>query len=210
MLKVFAHGDPGFMKFEGFAKKLKLQHALLSEGIVFLGASGPLIFVFECLPQLSRYEAKGRIRVVLEAIKLAVDDLHSHNVAHLDIRLPNICFKSTSGGNDLVAILIDLERAKNKIKSILSESYSSCMYRTGWTLEDIDFLQVYWMALWLLLDDVHVTTMSYHSMDTLEAANLSPECCQELYKWIKGLESPLPSDHWNLFQERFSSAFGSH
>ncbi|KAL5463286.1 hypothetical protein EMCRGX_G032176 [Ephydatia muelleri] len=162
VLKVFARGGPEFMQFEGFAKNLNLQHALLSEGIVFLGASGPLVFVFECLPQLSKHEAKDRIRVVLEAIKLAVDELHSSNVAHLDIRLPNICFKSTSGGNDdrLNAVFIDLERAKCEIKSSLLESYSSCMYKTGWTLEEIDFLQVYWMALWLLLDDVHVSKCS--------------------------------------------------
>ena len=201
VLKVFARGGPEFMQFEGFAKNLNLQHALLSEGIVFLGASGPLVFVFECLPQLSKHEAKDRIRVVLEAIKLAVDELHSSNVAHLDIRLPNICFKSTSGGNDdrLNAVFIDLERAKCEIKSSLLESYSSCMYKTGWTLEEIDFLQVYWMALWLLLDDVHVSKVSYHAMDTLEAAKLSPECCIGLCNWIKGLQSPLSSDHWTQF-----------
>ena len=200
VLKVFAHGDAEYIRFDNYAKELNLQHALLSEGILSLVVSGPLIFVFECLPQLSRSEAKRRIGDVLEAIKLAVDELHSHNVAHLDIRLPNICFKNTSGGNDgLVAVLIDLERAKGEIKSILFESYSSCMYRTWWTLEDIDFLQVYWMALWLLLDDVHVIKVSYHSMDTLEAANLSPECCKKLCNWIKGLESPLPSGHWTQF-----------
>eukprot|EP00731_Ephydatia_muelleri_P024793 Em0016g1064a len=174
VLKVFARGGPEFMQFEIFAKNLNLQHALLT---------------------------KDRIRVVLEAIKLAVDELHSSNVAHLDIRLPNICFKSTSGGNDdrLNAVFIDLERAKCEIKSSLLESYSSCMYRTGWTLEEIDFLQVYWMALWLLLDDVHVSKVSYHAMDTLEAAKLSPECCIGLCNWIKGLQSPLSSDHWTQF-----------
>ena len=35
------------------------------------------IFVFECLPQMSKYKAKDCIRVALEAIKLAVDELHS-------------------------------------------------------------------------------------------------------------------------------------
>eukprot|EP00731_Ephydatia_muelleri_P018490 Em0011g530a len=198
VLKVFVHGKAEYMSIENAVKKLKLQHALLSEGILSLGAVGEAIdiFVFECLPQKSKYEAKDCMRDALDAIKLAVEELHSRDVAHLDIRLPNICFKSTSG---LVAVLIDLERAKGPIKSILPGSYSSCMYRTGWTLEDIDFLQVYWMALWLLLDDVHVSKVGYHSMDTLEAADLSPECCKGLCNWIKGLKSPLPKDHWNQF-----------
>ena len=199
VLKVFARGAAEYMLLDNKVKKLKLQHALLSEGNFDRGTVGNsvLIVVFEYLPQLSKQEAKNDIRVALAAIKEAVDELHSRNIAHLDIRLPNICFKRTPAG--LVAVLIDFERAKGTIKSMLSDSYNSCMYRTGWRLEDIDFLQVYWMALWLLLDDVHVSKMSYHSMDTLEASKISSECCKGLLNWIKKLQSPLLLDHWSQF-----------
>eukprot|EP00731_Ephydatia_muelleri_P000360 Em0001g360a len=73
-------------------RKKKLKQSLVSSYI--LNVSGTEFFVFEgLLPPKSRQNAKACLVPLLDSVKVAIDELHQNDIAHLDIRLPNICFR---------------------------------------------------------------------------------------------------------------------
>ena len=102
--------------------------------------------------------------------KEAIDQLHSFNFAHLDIRLPNICFKYDSSRKEAFAVLIDFERVKEYLSSEIIPEYDSCLYRpfnsgVSLTLEQCDFMQLGWMAVWILHFDNALDGSDPHQMD---------------------------------------------
>ena len=68
------------------------------------------------IPPLSTSEARECLVPLLKSTKEAIDQIHSFNFAHLDIHLPNICFRKDKGGK-VFAVLIDFERVKRNIRS---------------------------------------------------------------------------------------------
>ncbi|KAL5515365.1 hypothetical protein EMCRGX_G000523 [Ephydatia muelleri] len=46
-----------------------------------------------CSLRKSRQNAKACLVPLLDSVKVAIDELHQNDIAHLDIRLPNICFR---------------------------------------------------------------------------------------------------------------------
>ena len=182
-------------------RKKKIKQSLVSSYI--LNVSGTEFFVFEgLLPPKSRQNAKACLVPLLDSVKVAIDELHQNDIAHLDIRLPNICFRK-----DGTAVLIDLERCKNTISSVWIEESSSCMYREEYSQEQIDHLQVYWMAFWILS---HPTDLDYHNMDKMDIKKLqgeNEECvalCKELFAFIKDLPETYAPEQW----EKFKSMIG--
>ena len=107
-----------------------IKHSLLSS--YMLEVSRTKFFVFEGLHQLSRQHAKHCLIPFLDSVKTAIDELHQCGMAHLDIRLPNICFKKE--GTNYTAVLIDLEYCKPGITNRWNGPSSSCMYRNVYSL----------------------------------------------------------------------------
>ena len=188
-------------QIETTLREKEIKQSLVSSYI--LNVSGTEFFVFEgLLPPKSRQDAKACLVPLLDSVKVAIDELHQNDIAHLDIHLPNICFRK-----DGTAVLIDLERCKNTISCPWFKESSSCMYREECSREQIDHLQVYWMAFWILS---HPTDLNYHDMDKIDIKKLqgeNEEClalCKELFEFIKDLPKTYAPEQW----ERFKSMIG--
>eukprot|EP00731_Ephydatia_muelleri_P006024 Em0003g272a len=150
------------------------------------------------LHHITRETAKECLIDFLHSVKAAVDELHSHDMAHLDIHLSNICLRNTPDGK-FEAVLIDLERCKDSITSTLQEQiYNSCMYNDSYTLEQLDYLQVFWMAFWILLSPDEV---DYHQMHEI---NFGQEY-EDILNFIKVFNSEIWNDKetlWRDFMEK--------
>ena len=161
--------------------KSKVQRSLCSSYII--DVSFTAFHVFRGLHHIYRETAKDCLIDFLQSVKKAVDELHSHDVAHLDIRLANVCLRKTSDGK-FEAVLIDLERCKQRITSLWKEEvYNGCMYKGTCTLEQLDYVQVFWMAFWILLSPADV---DYHEMDKINSKDLTSKGkeCQDIWDFI--------------------------
>ena len=119
------------------------------------------------IPPLSASEARKCLVALLRSTKEAIDQLHSFNYAHLDIRLPNICFRND--GEKVYAVLIDFERVKINVGSYTIPKYHSCLYRFlegRLTRGQCDFMQLGWMAVWILHFNDALAGYDPHNLDT--------------------------------------------
>ena len=180
--------------------KYHVQCSLCSSYFVLLssGAYFTAFHVFRGLHHITRETAKECLIEFLQSVKAAVDELHSHDMAHLDIHLPNICLRNSPEGK-FEAVLIDLERCKDSITSTLQEQiYNSCMYNGSYTLEQLDYLQVFWMAFWILLCPDEV---DYHQMHEIDFG----QEYEDILNFIKVFNSEIWNDKetlWRDFMEK--------
>ena len=180
--------------------KCHVQRSLCSSYSVEVssGAYFTAFHVFRGLHHITRETAKDCLIDFLQSVKAAVDELHSHDMAHLDIHLPNICLRNTPDGK-FEAVLIDLERCKRSITSTLQEQiYDSCMYNGSYTLEQLDYLQVFWMAFWILLCPDEV---DYHQMHEIDFG----QEYEDILNFIKVFNSEIWNDKeklWRDFMEK--------
>ena len=136
------------------------------------------------IPPLSASEARECLVPLLKSTKEAIDQLHSFDFAHLDIRLPNICFRKNEGEN-VCAVLIDFERVKENIRSQRIPRYDSCLYRRLYpqegllTLKQCDFMQLGWMAVWILHFDNALAGYDPHKLDTAWRQDHIPSSTRE-------------------------------
>ena len=106
----------------------------------------------------------------MKSTKEAIDQLHSFDFAHLDIRLPNICFRKNDE-DKVFAVLIDFECVEECLSSEGIPDYDSCLYRPLYpkdrlTIEQCDFMQLGWMAVWILHFDNALAGYDPHKLDT--------------------------------------------
>ena len=140
---------------------------------------------------------------LVQGVHAAIDELHEHGgMAHLDIRLPNLCFRKVDETNCSV-VLIDLERAKRDIYASWNGNYESCMYKKGFTLKQIDYLQLYWMTVWILS---YPAALDYHRMDLeTEFKDSEDEKCKGLCKtisqFIQNLPTEFTTNDWETYIE---------
>ena len=113
-------------------------------------------------PQQAKENASRFVKLVCEAIQ----ELHDFNIAHLDVRLANICLTDT---DDLGVKLIDLgrsEEATTLFKHSIATNYcgGSVMYKANnvRTLGQLDWRQLGIMVYAFLND---ITGNSYHSQE---------------------------------------------
>lgn len=118
---------------------------------------------------LTRQHCKSCLIPFIEGVKRALEELHGHNIAHLDLLLPNICFEE-----DGTVVLIDLERCE-RYRDVERREYDklslkfpgSDMYKyegkylgNYWKLSQYD-----WKCLGMLICDVLEPGIPYyHSM----------------------------------------------
>ena len=83
-------------------------HILLPSGIVDWRFHMNFFIFPAQLPPLTEDEAKCCLYDILTTTATALQELHSLGFAHLDVRLPNICF--AMGNSEFIVKLIDLDR----------------------------------------------------------------------------------------------------
>ena len=150
-----------------------MDRLVLHEQRLFVfNLSIPFLQFPAAIPPLSASEAQQCLVALLRSTKEAIDQLHSFDFAHLDIRLPNICFKYDSSRQEAFAVLIDFERVKEYLSSEIIPEYNSCLYRpfnsrVSLTLEQYDFMQLGWMAVWILHFDNALDGSDPHELDNV-------------------------------------------
>ena len=113
---------------------------------------------------LTRGEAKSCLIRLLDGLRHALEELHSEDIAHLDVRLPNICFK------DQTVILIDLDMCDDAYRNCSMVSFhhrTSDMYKTlspghKLTNKQADWRSVGMMICYIL--DEKLEPERYHEM----------------------------------------------
>ena len=111
---------------------------------------------------LTRGEAKSCLIPLLNGLRRALEELHSKGIAHLDVRLPNVCF------NNQTVILIDLDMC-GKADTMCSgrssfHHHTSDMYHTRHHLTNrqVDWRSVGMMICYIL--DEKLKPENYHQM----------------------------------------------
>ena len=183
---------------------LSLDKVLLHEVI---GFKDHRYFVYERLHQISPDAAKQCLVELLEGVKTAIDNLHSYNFAHLDVRLPNVCLK-VEPNDKATVMLIDLERSQRVTLSDQwnNASYISCMYKVGLSYQQIDYMQLYWMGFWILLPEKCKSLVDYHDMNNMSDKELSNN---EHLVAMRDFINVLPAQHddkqWKKFMKMLSA-----
>ena len=98
---------------------------------------------------LSRKEANGCLYSLVKEVIPVIEHHHSENVAHLDVRLDNVCFKVPH-----TVVLIDFDRhmEADRPASIFLTYEHSVMYQAheGWLCWNLDWKQLGLMIIWLI------------------------------------------------------------
>lgn len=93
------------------------------------------------LSPLPRADLQGNTKLRVQfsiTVVDAINELHGANLAHLDIRLENICFDPATNN----AVLIDLDRAKHIAETYVYTTHRSIMYQPGeWNAGRVDWRQ---------------------------------------------------------------------
>ena len=92
-------------------------------------------------------EAKKCLQHFFGEVYAVIGQLHdNYKLAHMDIRLDNICFNQ-----QLKPILIDLDCSEAIYKPVgINASSASCMLRSDMSPEKTDWMQLGWMIAWIL------------------------------------------------------------
>ena len=111
---------------------------------------------------LSRQDAKRCLYSLVTKVMAVLRHFHDmEKIAHLDVRLENICFKLPD-----TVVMIDLDRYMSADdRASLDLTYASVMYsgNDGWLCENLDWKQLGLMINWLISDDhAHY---DYHAVD---------------------------------------------
>ena len=88
-------------------------------------------------------EAKQCLYNLVKEVAHTIQDLHALDWAHQDIRLDNICYNA-----DYQPVLIDLDRVHNVMEYPPVIYPDSCMYTVGFDAQQMDWLQLGWLAAW--------------------------------------------------------------
>ena len=114
-------------------------------------------------------QAKKRLNNLLKQAAAAIKGLHGAGVAHMDIRLENICFKRFIGGYH--AVLIDLDEcvsayldASEQVECANSYMYKPLTLIRGKACMIFDRLQLGWLTLWLRWGLEEEGVNYYHEM----------------------------------------------
>ena len=119
---------------------VQIQPTLISE---------TFFFKYDCVhyDPMTVEEAKKCLQHFFCEVRSVIGQLHdTYKLAHMDIRLDNICFNQ-----QFKPILIDLDRSEGIGTDIVDESdYASCMSRSDLSPEKTDWMQLGWLIAWIL------------------------------------------------------------
>ena len=123
---------------------------------------GEKYFQFPLLkPPIKRETARSDIVPLVSSVVFALNEVHGHGLAHLDIRLDNICFDTENR-----AIFIDLDRCQNVDDTVCAEVAKSLMYpfHNGWVYRQWDYVQ---LGLMIARFICPVSGAEYHTVEPL-------------------------------------------
>lgn len=123
------------------------------------------------LPPLTKDNIKVCLSDFMTMTATALIELHEFGFAHLDVRIPNICFAQNQNGNDYIVKLIDLDRAESDDDVDVS-GYIGEMYTThpNWSASQYD-----WKQLGLLAAEIIFDTTDHNKI--VEAPRVSSDGC---------------------------------
>ena len=188
-----------------------VQHSLLPEDCVLWPPSNPMLefHKYKGLGRpLTRQEVKPHLLFVLEGVHLALDELHNepHHLAHLDVRLENICY--THPPNAQVK-LIDLERcsdsyAPTKVSVEFSKSDMYTPLNSSWKNYQLDWKCVGLIICFVLDENVHPE--DYHQMISGGFTSIPSQ-----YPFVRSLlqHGEWSDTDWNTFKTNFPSSSSS-
>ena len=198
-------------KLRRYPEPLFSQLGLLDKPLLHevIGFKDHRYFVYERLHQISSDAAKQCLVQLLEGVKSAIDNLHSCNFAHLDVRLPNVCLK-VEPNEKATVMLIDLERSQRVTLSDKWDdaSYISCMYKVGLSYQQIDYMQLYWIGFWILLPEECKSLVDYHDMNNkkyLSDKELSNQHLVAMRDFINVLPAHHDKEQWTKFMTMLSA-----
>lgn len=138
---------------------IKLPHVIVPE-VLHSRYSSVLVYQYHKVQHgpLTRQNALSCLKALIRTLKQALDELHSENISHNDLRLPNICFNE-----QYEAVLIDLDRCcdNTTISPYFSGTVISCMYNCDNQAKfpspigkSTDLYQLGWLVAWIVdVDD---------------------------------------------------------
>ena len=106
------------------------------------------------IPPLRKSEVQQCLCDFMTRTATALSELHKFGFAHLDVRVPNICFAEV--GNEYIVKLIDLDRcAEDEVVDL--SCYSGEMYQSqlGWKASQYDWKQLGLLAAEIVFDLSH-------------------------------------------------------
>lgn len=134
---------------------LKCDHVVTHEivDIVHFDLLPRQVFKLPCLiPNLSYEEIRCCLRDFMSLTANAIESIHQYGLAHLDVRVPNVCFKIT--GTQFIAVLIDIDRCA-LATSTKKPPYTGNLYNLpdGWTVDRLDWKQLGLLAMSVMCID---------------------------------------------------------
>ena len=121
---------------------------------------------------LSLEDARKCYRSFACSVHDAISEFHTDGYAHLDIRLPNVCFAYNFETLEWYAVLIDLDRSKF-INDCTFSYGCSVMYGKNMTPEEVDWRQYALMMISIIRNDVkhyHTIVPSFNGYESLHSA----------------------------------------
>ena len=104
---------------------------------------------------MTREEANQCLKDFFCAVAEAIKGLHTSGLAHMDIRLENICFDQ-----DYKPVFIDLDRSEVAYQPVMrNKDINSCMIDQFKSTDQNDWVQLGWLVVWV----IHRVALSYHS-----------------------------------------------
>ena len=103
--------------------------------------------IFEqLLPPLTNHDAKPCMRYLCTEVRQSLQLMHSMKRAHLDVRLPNICYRKSHITGYYIPVLIDYERVDNANQCSAHLYVSRDLYPPNLKNIYIDYVQLFTMA----------------------------------------------------------------
>ena len=149
-------------------------HVTLCHQIDFIGKIQFFAFPAQ-LPPLTKDDIKVCLFDFMIMTATALIELHEFGFAHLDVRIPNICFAQNQNGNDYIVKLIDLDRVERDDVVDVSR-YIGEMYAThhGWSASQYD-----WKQLGLLAAEIIFETTDHNEIVKVPQVS-SDDCLKKL------------------------------
>ena len=122
-------------------------HFCMPDAVVRLLSSAYCFHVFEeLLPPLTTNYAAPCIGSLCIEVHEALKVMHSNGLAHLDVRLPNICYRQSTSSDIIIPVLIDYERVDMAVDCSADKYVPSPLYPPNLENQYTDYVQLFLMA----------------------------------------------------------------
>jgi hypothetical protein len=133
--------------------------------------------VTERLMKIRSQHADLYMPLVVTLTREALEKMHKYELAHQDVRYPNVCFYSpTNKFEDLVALMIDLDRVETATRKYTAVKFKGDMYQPPEDAKDCTYAQQDMKQLAMMC-------LEHHKTDS--KTECPCDCCKELREVVK-------------------------